>query len=74
MAVVRGHQVSPGVGSVPLVAVDSGGFCGPVGAKREVEPRVFGAGGFHGADADRPALLTQGMGTVVKYTYGKTGK
>lgn len=73
-AIVSGHQVSPGIGSVPLVAIDSGGFYSSVCAKREVEPCVFGAGRFHSADAYRPALLTQWMGTVVKYTYGKGGK
>lgn len=70
-AVVSGHQVSPGIGSVALVAIDCGGFYSPVCAECEVEPCVFGAGRFHGADAHRPALLTQRMGTVVKYTYGK---
>lgn len=70
-AVVSGHQVSPGIGSVALVAIDCGGFYSPVCAECEVEPCVFGAGRFHGADAHRPALLTQRMGTVVKYTYGE---
>lgn len=59
VAVVGGHQVSPGVGSVPLVAVDGGGLHGSVSAEREVEACVFGTSGLHGADAYRPALLTQ---------------
>lgn len=70
-AIVSGHQMSPGIGLVPLVAVYSGGFRRAVRAEREVEPGVFGAGRFHSANAYGPALLTQGMGTVVKYTYGK---
>lgn len=70
-ATVSSHQVSPGIGPVPLVAVDSGGFHGSVCAEREVEPRIFGAGRFHSSDAHRPALLTHWMWTVVKYTYGR---
>lgn len=69
--IVSGHQVCPGISLVTLVAVDSGGFYGSICANREVEPCVFDAGTFHSADANRPALLTQWMGTVVKYTYGK---
>lgn len=69
--VVSGHQVSPDVGPVPLVTIDSGGFYGSVCAKHEVEPCIFGASRFHSADAYRPALLTQWVGTVVKYTCGK---
>jgi len=59
VAIVRGHQVSPGVDSVPLVAEDGGGFRSSVCAQREVEACVFGAGGLRGADAYRPALLAQ---------------
>lgn len=58
-AIVSGHQVSPGIDLVPLVAVYSGGFHCTVRAKSEVEPGVFGPGRFHGANAYGPALLTQ---------------
>lgn len=51
VAVVSGHQVSPGIGMVPLVAIDSGRFYSSVCAKGEVEPCVFGASRFHSTDA-----------------------
>lgn len=41
--IVSGHQVSPGIGLVSLVAIYSGGFGCAVRAKREVEPCIFGA-------------------------------
>lgn len=69
--IVSGHQVSPGIGLVSLLAIYSGGFGCAVRAKREVEPCIFGAWRIHCANADRPALLTQWMGAVVKYTYRK---
>lgn len=59
MAIVRGHQMCPGIGMVALVAVDGGGLDGSVCAKREVEVCIFGAARFKGPDANRPALLTQ---------------
>lgn len=70
-AVVGGHQVGPGSSSVSALAVDRGGFAGSVGAQREVKTRVFGAAGPKGADPNRPALVTERMGAVVKHTYGK---
>lgn len=51
MPIVSGHQVSPDVGSVPLVAVDSGGFHSSVCTKREVEACVSGASGLPSANA-----------------------
>ena len=59
VAVVSGNQVSPGIGSVSLVAIHSGGFYCSICAKCEVEPCVFSARRLHIADAYRPALLTQ---------------
>lgn len=51
MTIVSGHQVSPDIGSVPLVAVDSGGFHSSVCTKCEVEACVSGASSFHSANA-----------------------
>lgn len=69
MAIVGSHQVSPDIGLISLVAIDSGRFSSSVCPKCEVEPRIFGDSRFHSPNAYRPALLTQWMGTVVKYTY-----
>lgn len=49
----------------------SGEFGCTVRAKWEVETCIFDAWRSHCANADWPALLTQWMGAVVKYTYRK---
>lgn len=71
VAIVSGHQVGPDTGSVSVVAIDSGGFNGPVRPKGEIEPGVSGTIWLRGADAHWPALLTQWMGTVVEHTYSR---
>lgn len=59
VAVVGGHQVSPDIGLISLVAIDSGRFYSTVCPKHEVKPCIFGASRFHSPNAYRPALLTQ---------------
>lgn len=51
MTIVSGHQVSPDIGLVPLVAVDSGGFHSSVCTKCEVEACISGASSFHSVNA-----------------------
>lgn len=61
--------MSPDVGVVSFVAVDSSRIHCSVSPQGEVEPRVFSPSRFHSAYSYWPALFTQGVGTVVKYTY-----